>query len=115
MCCLIKFQHLKIQKETYENHKFKIQDPTSTNEFELLDGSYSVSDIQDYFKYVIKNHDTLLDPMAKSLTDNPQIRLYVKNIENRITFGSNSGYDLELLTHETMKLLRSTENKTAKN
>ena len=53
--------------------------------------------------------------MAKSLTDNPQIRLYVKNIENRVTFGSNSGYDLELLTPETMKLLRSTENKTAKN
>ena len=36
---------------------------------ELLDGSNSVSDIQDYFKYVIKKHETL--------TDNPLIRTYV--------------------------------------
>ena len=35
-------------------------------------------------------------------------------IENKITFGIKTGYNLELLTPETMKLLRSTENKISK-
>ena len=47
--------------------------------------------------------------------DNPSIRRYVNRIENRITFKIKPGYYLELLTPETMKLLGSTENKTAKN
>ena len=33
---------------SYNNNKFKISAPTSTDEFELQDGSYSISDIQDY-------------------------------------------------------------------
>ena len=47
-------------------------------------------------------------------TDNQSIRLYVNKIENRITFKIKSGYHLELLTPETMKLLGSTENQIAK-
>ena len=35
-------------KKLYKNNKFKISAPTWKEEFELLDGSYSVSDIQDY-------------------------------------------------------------------
>ena len=46
--------------------------------------------------------------------DNPSIRIYVNKIENRITFKIKSGYYLELLTPETMKLLGSTENKITK-
>ena len=42
-------------KKSYKNNKFKISAPTWNEEFELLDGSYSVSDIQDYFEYVLKN------------------------------------------------------------
>ena len=36
-------------KSSYNNNKFKISAPTWNDEFELPDGSYSVSDIQDYF------------------------------------------------------------------
>ena len=41
-------------KSTYNNNKFKISAPTWNDEFELLDGRYSISDIQDYFEYIIK-------------------------------------------------------------
>ena len=39
-------------KSTYNNNKFKISAPTWNDEFELQDGSYSISDIQYYFKYI---------------------------------------------------------------
>ena len=38
-------------KSSY-NNKFKISAPTWNDEFELIDGSYSVSDLQDYFAYI---------------------------------------------------------------
>ena len=93
-------------KSSYNNNKFKISAPTWNEEFELPDGSYSISDIQDYFEYILKKHSESVD--------NPSIRIYVNKIENRITFEIKNGYYLELLTPETMKLLRSTENKTTK-
>ena len=40
--------------------------------------------------------------------------MYVNRIENRITFKIKSGYYLELLTPETMKLLGSAERKITK-
>ena len=43
-------------KSTYNNNKFKISAPTWNDEFELPDGSYSVSDIQDYFEYILEKH-----------------------------------------------------------
>ena len=42
-------------KSSYKNNKFKISAPTRHDEFELPDGSYSISDIQDYFEYILKN------------------------------------------------------------
>ena len=42
-------------KKSYKNNEFKIPAPTWNEKFGLLDGSYSVSDIQDYFKYIFKN------------------------------------------------------------
>ena len=57
--------------------KFKISAPTWNEEFELADGSYSVSDIQDYFEYILKKHETV--------TDNSSIIIHVNKIENRIT------------------------------
>ena len=42
-------------KESYKNNKFKISAPTWNEKFELTDGSYFVPDIQDYFKYILKN------------------------------------------------------------
>ena len=94
-------------KSSYNNNKFKISAPTWSAEFELLDGSYSISDIQDYFEYILKKHSESVD--------NPSIRIYVNKIENRVTFKIESGHYLELLTPETMKLLGSTESKITKN
>ena len=93
-------------KSSYNNNKFKISAPTWSEEFELPDGSYSVSDIQDYFEYILKEHSESID--------NPSIRIYVNTIENRITFKIKNGYYLELLTPETMKLLGIAENKINK-
>ena len=47
-------------KSSYNNNKFKISAPTWNDEFELSDGSYSVSDIQVYFKYILKNMGKIL-------------------------------------------------------
>ena len=93
-------------KSSYNNNKFKISAPTWDEEFELPDGSYSISDIQDYFEYILKKHSESVD--------NPLIRIYVNRIENRITFKIKNGYYLELLTPETMKLLGSDESKISK-
>ena len=48
-------------KNSYKNNEFKISTPTWNEEFELPDGSYSVSDIQDHFKYILENHETVTD------------------------------------------------------
>ena len=101
------FLHTENIKKSYNNNKFKISASTWYDELELPDGSYSVSDIQDYFEYILKKHGENVD--------NPSIKIYVNKIENRITFKIKSGYTLELLAKETMKLLRSIESKITKN
>ena len=93
-------------KSSYNNNKFKISAPTWSDEFELPDGSYSISDIQDYFEFILKKHSENVD--------NPLIKIYVNKIENRVTFKFKKGYYLELLTTETMKLIGTTESKTTK-
>ena len=47
-------------------------------------------------------------------TFNPSIRIYTNKIENRIAFKIETGYYLEVLTHETMKLLGSAKSKITK-
>ena len=88
-------------KSEYKNNKFKISAPTWNDTFDLPDGSYSISDIQDYFEFIIKKHETL--------TENPPIQIYPNKIKNRIVFKIKTGYKLELLTPETMRLLGSTK------
>ena len=90
-------------ESSYKNNKFKISAPTWSDEFELPDGSYSISDILDYFEYILKKHSESVD--------DPPVEIFVSKIENRITFKIKDGYYLELLTPETMKLLGSTESK----
>ena len=89
-------------KSSYNNNKFKISAPTWNDEFELPDGSYSISDIQDYFEYILKKHEKDVDK--------PSVQIYANKIKNRVTFKIKNGYSLELLTAETMKLLGSTKN-----
>ena len=93
-------------ESSYNDNKFKTSAPTWNDKFELPDGSYSVSNIQDYFEYILKKH-------GKNI-DKPSVQIYINKIENRITFRINNGYSLELLTPETIKLLESTENKITK-
>ena len=93
-------------KSSYNNNRFKISAPTWNDKFELPDGSYFVSNIQDYFEYILKQHGENIDK--------PSIQIYVNKIENRVTFKIKNGYSLELLTQETMKLLGSTEDKITK-
>ena len=94
-------------KSEYSNNKFKISVPTWKDEFNLSDGSYSISDIQDYFEYIIKKHETI--------ADNPPALIYVNKIKNRIVFKIKIGYKLELLTEETMQLLGSSKKLIDKN
>ena len=93
-------------KSSYNNNKFKISAPTWNDEFELPNGSYPVSDIQDYFEYILKKHGEDIDK--------PSIQIYVNKIENRVTLKIKNVYSLELLTSDTMKLLGSTKNKITK-
>ena len=88
-------------KSEYNNNKFKISAPTWNDTFDLPDGSYSISDIQDYFEFIVKKHETL--------AENPPQEIYQNKIQNRIAFKIKTGYKLELLSPETMKLLGSTK------
>ena len=94
-------------KSSYKNNKFKVSAPTSRDEFELPDGSYSISNIQDYFQYILKKHSENVDKSSN--------KIYVNKIENSVTFKIKNGYYVELLTPETIKLLGSTESKITKN
>ena len=47
-------------KKSYRNNKFEISAPTWNEEFDLVDGSYSVSDMHNYFEYILKNMRQLL-------------------------------------------------------
>ena len=53
-------------KSSYNNNRFKISAPTWNDEF---DGSYSVSNIQDYFEYILKKHGEDVDE--------PSVQIYV--------------------------------------
>ena len=88
-------------KSAYNNNKFKISAPTWNDTFDLPDGSYSIEDIQDYFEFIIKKHETL--------TENPPVEIYLNRIKNRFFFKIKTGYKLELLSPKTMKLLRRTK------
>ena len=88
-------------KSEYNTNKFEISARSWNDTFDLPDGSYSIADIQDYFEFIIKKHETL--------TENPPIQIYPNKIINRIVFKMKTGYKLELLSPETMKLIGSTK------
>ena len=89
-------------KSTYNNNKFKISAPTWNETFDLPDRSYNISEIQDYIGYIIKKHETI--------GENAPILIYANTINNRIVFKIKSGYKIESLSKETMKLLGSTSS-----
>ena len=71
-------------KSSYNNNKFKISAPTGNDEFKLPDGSYSISDIEDYFEYILKKHGESVEK--------PSLRIFVNKIQNKITFEIKNGF-----------------------
>ena len=85
---LVCFRYLwKNTREQYKNNKVKILAPTWNDEFELPDGSYYVSDIQDYTEYIIKQPETL--------TTFPPIHVHINRINARLAFEIKKEYKLE--------------------
>ena len=82
-------------KSAHNNNKFKISASTWNDTFDLTDVPYSISDIQDYFEFILKKLETF--------TENLPFQIYVNKIKNRIVFKIKAEYRLELLTPETMK------------
>ena len=68
----------------------------------MPDESYNIPAIQNHLEYIIKKHETIADTTP--------ILIYANNIINRIVFKIKTGYKLELLSEETMKLLGSTSS-----
>ena len=95
---------LKVAKHLIKYHitidyKFKISVPTWNEEFDLPDRSRFISDIQDYFEYILKKQERK--------TVDPSLRIYLNKIGNTITFKIKTWYYFELLIPGTMKLTRS--------
>ena len=67
----------------------------------MTDGSYSVSNIQEYIESIIIKHETL--------TTIPLIHVYINRINNRLVFNIKDGSKLELQTPETITLFDSTK------
>ena len=86
----------------FNNRNCKIYAPTQNDEFDLAEGSYFVSGIQDYFEYIIENRNTI--------ANNTPVQIYVNKTKNRVVFKIKLGCKLELLSLETIKLLGSTKN-----
>ena len=68
----------------------------------MLHGSYNISETQDYIEYIIKKHETI--------GETAPILIYTNTINHRVVFKIKTGYKLELLSKETMKLLGSTKD-----
>ena len=73
----IHYTQKNIRKQ-YKNNKLKAIAPTGNDQFEVPNGSYSVSGIQDYFEYIIKKHEALITI--------PHIHAYINIIKNRLMF-----------------------------
>ena len=94
-------------KSQYNNNIFKISAPTWNGTLDLPDVSYFTENIQDYFEFIIRKHDTL--------TENHPVQIYPNKIKNRIVFNIKTWYELELWSPETMKLLGSTKKDVDQN
>ena len=88
-------------KSSYNNNKFKISAPTWNDEFDFPDRSYSVSNMQDYFKYIITKHETI--------ADNSSIQIYINKTKNRVVFKIKTDYKLELLSKD-LYLINNLDN-----
>ena len=70
-------------KSIYKNNKFKISAASWNETFDLPDGSYNISEIQDYIEYIIKKHEII--------GENAPILIYANTINYRIVFKIKTG------------------------
>ena len=89
----------KNKRKRYTNNKLKLIAPTWNDKFELPDGSYFLSDIQDYIEYIIKKHEKLISISPTYV--------YINRINNRLVFKIKDGYKSELEMPEEIKLFGS--------
>ena len=92
----------KHRKSSYNNNEFKVSAQTWNDKFECLMGCI-LYQIFKTIQHILKEHNEKID--------SPSVKMYVNKIGNRITFKTKTGYYLDLLTPETMKLIVRTENK----
>ena len=85
-------------KSTYHNNKFKISAPTWNESFDLPEGSYNISEIQDYIEYIIKKHETI--------GENASLLIYANTINNRIVFKIKSRYKPEIIIKRNNEIIR---------
>ena len=71
-------------KSAYSDNKFKTSAPTWNDTFDLTDGSYSITDIQNHVEFIIKKYETLVE--------NLPVQVYPNKIKNRIVFKVKTGY-----------------------
>ena len=91
---------------SYNNNKFKISAPAWSEEFELPDGSHSISHIQDYFEYILKKHSEYFD--------NPSIKIYVIKFKIELHLKLKMDIILSFQHLELSELLGSTKSKRTK-
>ena len=70
-------------RSEFNNNKFKILAPTWNDIFGLADGSYSIAKIQDYFEFVIKKYENLIE--------NAPVQIYSIKMKNRIVYKIKTG------------------------
>ena len=85
-------------KSTYNNNKFKILAPTWNETFDLPEGSYNISEIQDYIEYIINKHETI--------GENAPLLIYANTINNRIVFKIKSRYKPEIIIKRNNEIIR---------
>ena len=93
-------------KSAYNNKKIKISSPIWNDQFDLPNGSHSITDIQDYIEYIIKKHETI--------ADSPPMQTCTNKIKNRIVFKAKISYKLKLISLETMTLRESSKKMLTK-
>ena len=85
-------------KSAYNNNQFKISAPSWNDTFDLPDSFYSIEDIQDYFEFTVKKHETL--------TENPPIEIYPNKIKNRIVFKTKNRVQISIIISRNNETIR---------
>ena len=85
-------------KSEYNKKKFKVSAPTWNDTFDLPDRSYSIADIQDYFEFIIRKHETL--------TENPAVQIYVNKIKTELFSKYKNGLQIRIVNSWNNQIAR---------